>query len=242
MRIALFIPCFIDQLFPQTAINMVKILRKVGCEIHYNTAQTCCGQPACNAGYWKEAKAVATKFIADFDHDMPIVCPSGSCAGFVRNQYEKLFENGNAAQKKQVEGIQNRIFEFSEFMVNVLKIEDVGASLEGIATYHDACGALRECGIKDAPRKLLTNVQGLEVQEAVECETCCGFGGSFSVKFETIATAMASQKIDNVLESTEAKYLISTDLSCLMHLDGYIKRKKINIEVKHLADVLASGW
>jgi len=135
----------------------------------------------------------------------------------------------------------DRLYEFSEFLVKVLDIEDFGATLNGKATYHDSCSGLRECKIKDEPRRLLSKVRGLELTEMNDVETCCGFGGSFAVKFESISIAMADQKVSNALE-TNAQYLISTDMSCLMHLDGYIKNKGLNIQVLHLTDVLANGW
>ena len=134
-----------------------------------------------------------------------------------------------------------RLYEFSEFLTDVLKVEDVGAKLEGKATYHDSCAALRECKIKEGPRKLLQNVQGLELVEMNDVETCCGFGGTFAVKFEPISIAMADQKVNNAL-ATGAQYMISTDISCLMHLEGYIKQKGHSLRTLHLADVLANGW
>ena len=239
MKVQLFIPCFIDQLYPETAFNMVKVLEKATCEVEYNPKQTCCGQPAFNAGFWDEARDVATKFIKDFDGPDYVVAPSASCVGFVKNYYGKLFEN--SSQHNKVKDLGNRIFEFSSFLTDVLKITNYGAMLKGKATYHDSCAALRECKIKEGPRKLLKNVKGLELVEMVDNETCCGFGGTFAVKFEPISIAMGEQKIENAL-ATNAEYLISTDLSCLMHLDGYIKHKGYSIKTMHIADVLASGW
>jgi L-lactate dehydrogenase complex protein LldE len=239
MKVQLFIPCFVDQLYPQTAWNMIKILEKLGCRVTYNEGQTCCGQPAFNAGFHDDCKSVASKFIDDFKSDDLIVTPSASCAGFVRNYYGKLFDNSSV--HNQVKGLQKRIFELSEFLTEVLKTDNLGARLEGKATYHDSCAALRECRVKEGPRKLLSNVKGLELVEMQDVETCCGFGGTFSVKFESISVAMADQKVNNAL-STGADYLISTDLSCLMHMEGYIKKKGYQLKVMHLADVLASGW
>jgi L-lactate dehydrogenase complex protein LldE len=239
MNIQLFIPCFIDQLFPDTAFNMIKVLEKAGCTVSYNSKQTCCGQPAFNAGFWDDAKPVCSKFIKDFSGSDYIVAPSASCVGFVRNYYGKLFENSSLHH--DVADLGKRIFEFSEFMINVLQVEDVGASLKGKATYHDSCAGLRECKIKSEPRKLLANVKGLELTEMTDVETCCGFGGTFAVKFEAISIGMADQKVENAL-ATGAEYLISTDHSCLMHLQGYIKQKGYNLQSFHLADVLASGW
>jgi len=218
---------------------MIKVLKKAGCEVKYNTEQTCCGQPAYNAGFWSEAKEVCNKFIKDFSGADYIVAPSASCVGFVRNYYPKIFEN--SSHHNEVKDLQKRTFEFSEFLVNVLKIEKTGAVLNAKATYHDSCAGLRECKIKAEPRKLLSNVKGLEISEMNDVETCCGFGGTFAVKFDSISISMADQKVNNAL-ATGAEYIISTDLSCLMHLEGYINKKKIPLKTMHIADVLASGW
>ena len=237
MNVQIFIPCFIDQLYPSVGFNMVKVLEKCGCTVGYNARQTCCGQPAYNAGFRDEAKAVCTKFINDFKGSDYIVIPSASCAGFVKNYYKTLFQNSSYAG--EVKKLQLRVVEFSSFLVNVLKLENVGASFNAKATYHDSCAALRECGIKQEPRTLLQQVKGLELVEMNDVETCCGFGGTFAVKFEPISIAMADQKTDNAAE-TNAQYIISTDMSCLMHLDGYIKKKGSNLRVLHIADVLAN--
>jgi L-lactate dehydrogenase complex protein LldE len=239
MRVQLFIPCFVDQLYPQTAFNMVKVLEKACCEVSYNSNQTCCGQPAFNAGFVNEAKSVASKFVSDFGGADYIVAPSASCVGFVRNYYPGLFDNSST--HNEVKELGKRIYEFSEFLTSVLKIENYGAEFNHKATYHDSCAALRECKIKQGPRNLLKNVKGLELVEMNDNETCCGFGGTFSVKFEPISIGMAEQKISNAME-TGADYIISTDLSCLMQIDGVIKNKGLDLKTIHLADVLASGW
>ncbi len=239
MLVDIFIPCFVDQLFPEAAFNMIKVLEKAGCTVNYNPAQTCCGQPAFNAGFWEQCKDVAEKFIADFPNERYIVTPSASCAGMVKNYYPEIFHNSVLHNKSK--SIQKNIYEFSDFLVNVLNVTDIGARLNGVATYHDSCSALREMGIKKEPRTLLSNVRGLEVREMQDTETCCGFGGTFSVKYEAIAVGMAEQKIINV-EATSADIIISTDISCLMHLDGYMKKQNKKIKVMHIADVLASGW
>lgn len=239
MKVQLFIPCFIDQLYPQVAFNTVKILEKAGCTVAYNTQQTCCGQPAFNAGFWGESKDVCTKFVQDFDGADYIVSPSASCAGFIRNNYGKLFEN-NAFQSP-AKKVSSQIFELSEFLVKILNVTDLGASFIGKATFHDSCAGLRECNIKAEPRALLSQVEGLELVEMNDNETCCGFGGSFAVKYDTISVAMADQKIDNAI-ATEAEYIISTDMSCLMHIDGRINHNGQQIKVIHLADILANGY
>jgi len=236
MNVQIFIPCFVDQLYPSVGFNMVKVLEKAGCTVSYNTDQTCCGQPAFNAGFWGEAKDVCKKFLKDFSGNEYIVAPSASCVGFVRNYYGKLFEN--STQQTETKNIKRRIYELSDFLVNVLHYTDFNASLDAVATYHDSCAALRECNLKQEPRILLSNVNGLQLIEMNDVETCCGFGGTFAVKFEPISIAMADQKVTNAAE-TNAEYIISTDMSCLMHIDGYIKNKGIDLKVLHIADVLA---
>jgi len=239
MKVQIFVPCFIDQLYPQTAMNMVKILEKAGCEVSYNPNQTCCGQPAFNAGFWDDAREVCSKFLKDFNPNQIIVGPSASCVGFVKNYYSKLFENSSV--HNEVKTIGQNIYELSDFLVNKLGVTNFGAKLQGKATYHDSCAGLRECKIKNEPRKLLANVEGLELTELNDVETCCGFGGTFAVKFGAISEAMGEQKVENAL-ATGAEYLISTDASCLMHLQGYIDGKNYNLKTMHIADVLASGW
>lgn len=238
MKVQIFIPCFIDQLFPSTAFSMVKVLQKAGCDVSYNANQTCCGQPAFNAGFVSEARDVARKFLRDFAGSDYIVSPSASCTGFVRNYYPSLFENSTTSE---IRSTGQRILEFTEFLTSVLKIENYGAVLNGKATYHDSCAALRECKIKEGPRKLLSFVKGLELVEMADNETCCGFGGTFSVKYEPISIAMADQKINHAL-ATGAEYLISTDMSCLMQLQGFIKKRELPLRTMHIAEVLASGW
>lgn len=237
MNVQIFIPCFVDQLYPSVGFNMVKVLEKAGCTISYNANQTCCGQPAFNAGFHGEAKDVCKKFLKDFSGDEYIVAPSASCAGFVKNYYKTLFEN--SVYEAEVKKLRSRIFELSDFLVNVLHFTDFNASFNATATYHDSCAALRECHLKQEPRLLLNNVKGLQLVEMNDVETCCGFGGTFAVKFEPISIAMADQKVMNAAE-IKAEYIISIDMSCLMHIDGYRKHKGVDIQVLHLADVLAN--
>lgn len=239
MNVQIFIPCFVDQLYPQVGMSMVKVLEKAGCTVRYNPNQTCCGQPAYNAGYMKEARAVSEKFLHDFSGDEYIVSPSGSCTGYIRGTFEEIFDNSSC--HNEAKAITKRTYEFTEFMVDVLKIDQVGAELHAIATYHDSCGALRECGVKSTPRRLLANVKGLELREMKECETCCGFGGTFAVKYEPISIGMSQTKVASALE-VGAGYIVSTDVSCLMHLEGYIRHENINMKTAHIAEVLAMGW
>jgi L-lactate dehydrogenase complex protein LldE len=215
---------------------MIKVLEKAGCKVLYNEDQTCCGQPAFNAGFREESKIVCKKFIEDFSGREFIVTPSASCAGFVKNYYHKLLSG--ASNINDIRAMQSRIFELSDFLVNIVKKVDFGASFPHKVTYHDSCAALRECHVKKEPRKLLEHVQGLELVEMNDVETCCGFGGTFAVKFEDISGAMADQKITNAID-TGADYIISTDASCLMHLDGFANKQGKKIQTIHLADVLA---
>lgn len=239
MKVELFIPCFIDQMYPGTAFNTVKVLEKAGCTVTYNTAQTCCGQPAFNAGFWDDAKAIGSKFLDDFSADSVIVSPSASCTGMVRNYYNDLFTN--TAVHNKCRSVQSNIYELSDFLVNILNVDYFGAELEGRAVYHDSCSALRECKIKAEPRQLLSKVHGLELVDLPDNETCCGFGGTFAVKFDAISSAMAQQKVDHAL-AVNADYIISTDTSCLLHLQSYIDKQQLPLKTLHIADVLALGW
>lgn len=238
MNVQLFIPCFVDQLYPEIGMNTARLLEMAGCTVSYNANQTCCGQPAYNAGFLQDARKVSEKFITDFAGTDYIVAPSGSCVGYVRGSFEEMFNNTSC--HNDARQITKRIYDLSEFLIDVLKKDDFGATLNGVATYHDACGALRECGIKAGPRQLLSKVKGLELREMKECETCCGFGGTFAVKYEPISIGMAQTKVNSALE-TGAEYMISTDISCLMHMDAYIRKAGIPLRVMHLAEVLASG-
>jgi L-lactate dehydrogenase complex protein LldE len=239
MEVDLFIPCFVDQLYPRVGIHMVKVLEKCGVTVHYNPNQTCCSQPAYNAGFTEEAHKVSEKFLKDFSSGRPIVAPSASCVGYVRQAYGQFFDN--SSMHNDCKAVQSNLYEFSEFMVNVLHKKDVGANLEARVTYHDSCAALRECHIKDEPRELLRHVGGLHLVEMKDSDVCCGFGGTFSVKFGDISAGMASQKLEHAI-ATGATYIVSTDVSCLMHLDGIIQQQGLPIETLHLADVLVMGW
>ena len=238
--VSIFIPCFMDQIYPETGFNMVKVLESLGLKVHYNPGQTCCGQPSFNAGFFNEAKVIAEKFLDDFDNHLPVVVPSASCVGMVRNSYKMLFKE--PAEYERYLKYKARVFEFSEFLIDVLGVTEIPkSSLFAKATYHDSCSALREVGIKTGPRQLLSGVEGLELVEMVDNDNCCGFGGTFAVKFEPISIGMAAQKCDNAAK-TDADIIISTDSSCLLHLQGYLNKQGSRVRCMHLADVLASGW
>lgn len=238
MIVDIFIPCYIDQIYPDTGKNLVKVLQKLGCGVNYNIEQTCCGQPAFNAGFWDHCKEVAQKFITDFPNDRYIVTPSASCVGMVRNYYPEMFHNSSL--HNEYKQVQKNIFEFSDFMINILKKEDTGASLNAKAVFIDSCAGLRECRIKEEPRKLLRTVKGLELVELKKPEICCGFGGTFSVKNEAISVAMAKDKVQDAMDSG-AEILISTDSSCIMHLESYIRKQNLPLRTMHLVDVLSQG-
>lgn len=238
MEVEIFIPCFVDQVFANTVKNFVKILEKAGCTVFYNENQTCCGQPSFNSGYWDETRKVAAKFLNDFNNERIIVSPGASCSGFIRNYYPELFKNTDLENSSNKMGA--RLFELSDFLVNKLDIIDLGAEFPHKVTFHDSCSALREYGIKQEPRKLLANVKGLELIEMEESETCCGFGGTFSVKYSDISSAMAEQKVEHAL-ATGAEYIVSTEASCLMNVDGLIRKQNLPIKAIHLADILASN-
>ncbi|MFV0471461.1 MAG: (Fe-S)-binding protein [Paludibacteraceae bacterium] len=239
MDVQLFIPCYVDQFYPETGFNTIKILEKAGCTVHYNPNQTCCGQPAFNSGYWKEAASLAAKFMADFDTAIPIVSPSASCTSFIIHHYHKLLQDKPDLMSR-LESQRKQIYELSDFLVNILNKRELDAYFPHKVTYHDSCSALREYGIKQEPRELLRYVNGLELIEMDECETCCGFGGTFAVKNPDISSAMTERKVENAV-ATGAAYIISTEASCLMNINGYIAKKSLPVKGIHLADVLAFG-
>jgi len=236
MIVDIFIPCYIDQVYPGTAMNMVKVLEKVGCGINYNTDQTCCGLPAFHEGYRDHCKEVGEKLICEFQNDRYIVSPGGSCVSMVKNYYPEMFHNSSLHNEYKL--VQKYFYEFSDFLVNIMHVTDVGARLVGKAVFLDNCAAMRECGIHESPRKLLGKVKGLKLLELKDNETCCGWGSTFATNFEGIATQLAEKKVKQILD-TGAEIVISTDMGCLMHLEGYIAKNKIELKVMHLADVLA---
>ena len=235
MKISLFIPCFVDQLYPQVGIAVVELLERLGHEIDYPAGQTCCGQPAFNAGFNDEAAAVASRMFELFADAEAVVVPSGSCTTMIRKFYPELFQGTPRAD--DAAALAGKTYEFSELLVDKLGLTDVGARFAGRATFHDGCHGLRELGTKAAPRQLLKHVEGLELVEMGEAETCCGFGGTFAVKFPQISTAMVQTKCASIGE-TEAQYVISNDPSCLMQIQGYADRQGRPIRCLHLAEVL----
>jgi L-lactate dehydrogenase complex protein LldE len=241
VRVSLFITCLNDQVFPQVGAAMVTTLRRLGVEVTFNKSQTCCGQPAFNSGYRKEARALAQHFLDVFDSETAdfIVAPSGSCTAMVRNFYSELFHaDEDDKQRRALENIRPRLREFSEFIVNELRIEDVGAVYKGRVTYHDACHLLRELKIHDEPRRLIRAVSGIDFVEMDAPDTCCGFGGTFSVKYGEISNAILSEKLDRITRSG-ADCVVANDSSCLMQIAGGLSRSGSKVRTMHLAELLA---
>ena len=235
MRLSLFIPCFIDSLYPNVGMSMVRILERLGHTVDVPEGQTCCGQPPFNSGYWDEARSVAQNQLRAFKDAEVIVSGSGSCGSMLKVFYPELFHGRE--QETEAKALSAKTWEFSEFLVNKLGVTELGARFEGRATFHDGCHGLRELGTKQAPRELLKHVKGLELVEMGEAETCCGFGGTFAVKFPQISTAMAEVKCNSICE-TKADYVISNDSSCLMQIGGYLNRNVGTVKCLHLAEVL----
>jgi L-lactate dehydrogenase complex protein LldE len=237
LRVSLFVTCIVDQLFPKTGLAMAEVLERIGCQVEFPERQTCCGQPAFNSGFRAEAKSVARHFLEVFQDSEYIVAPSGSCTSMVVHHYEDLFRE-EPETLEEVRKLKSRVWEFSEFLLRVAQIKDVGARLEKVVTYHDSCHALRELQIKEGPRQLLSNVKGLTLKEMDIPEECCGFGGTFAVKFSDISGAMARTKVESVLR-TGAEAVVSIDPSCLMQIQGALAREGSTVQTMHLAEVLA---
>lgn len=240
MIVSLFIPCLTDQLFPESGMNMVRVLEKLGITVRYDRRQTCCGQPAFNTGYHDESRVLAMRFLDIFDDDGAdyIVAPSGSCATMVTVFYGGLLELPTVYQEK-AERVRRRVREFTSFLVDVLQVSDVGARFSGRVTVHDSCHALRELRIKEQPRILLRSVRNLELVEMDAAEVCCGFGGTFAVKYADISTAMLEEKIESIIAS-KADVVTGVDSSCLMQIDGMLRKRAISVRTMHIADILAS--
>lgn len=238
LRVSMFVTCVVDQVFPKVGMAMADVLERAGCVVDFPEAQTCCGQPAFNSGYRDEARRVAEHFLGVFKDSEYIVSPSGSCTAMVSHHYADLFRD-DEARMEQIRNIASRTYEFSAFLTGVLGVDDVGARFPHTVTYHDSCHALRELKIKDPPRRLLANVRELTLHEMDAAEECCGFGGTFSVKFPSVSGGMGRTKIDSILR-TGADTVVSLDSSCLMQLQGVLSRAGSPIRTMHLAEVLAS--
>jgi len=239
MKVTLFIPCLIDQFHPQVGKNVVHILKKVGVEVDFANEHTCCGQPFFNAGYWKKAIPLAKRTIKAFKSAHVVVAPSGSCVHMIRKHYLELFRD-NPVWLDQAHELSEKTYEFSEFLIKVIQVDDLGASFEGRVTYHDSCQVLHGLGLSSEPRQLIRKVRNLEFVEMERPDLCCGFGGFFSFKFPHIAEAMVEEKVKNILASG-AEAVVGCEISCLMNIGGYLKHRGIPVRALHLADLLARG-
>ncbi|MCK9859700.1 MULTISPECIES: (Fe-S)-binding protein [Paenibacillus] len=238
MKVSLFITCLSDTIYPRVGEAMVRLLAKYGIQLHFPTVQTCCGQPAFNSGYWKEARESAKTILDAFEDSDFVISPSGSCTGMVHH-YPKLFEADPVMHERAVK-LQRKSYEFTQFLVQVLGVKDVGAVFPHKVTYHPSCHGSRLLGIKEEPMELMRHVQGLELVPLPFAEDCCGFGGTFAVKMADISGAMVTEKVDHVLE-TEAEVLVGLDLACLMNIAGNLRYRNQPVKVMHLAELLYEG-
>lgn len=239
MKVSLFVTCIVDQLFPKVGESTVNVLRRAGCDVEFDDRQTCCGQPAFNSGYRREARGFAERFVEIFEDSEAdaIVSPSGSCTAMVKHFHELFPEDEE--WRNRAEKIADKIHELGSFLVNELGIEDTGAVFEGRIGFHDACHGLRDLGIKQQPRELLGNVDKAELVELPDSEVCCGFGGTFSVKYPEISVEMVDRKIKSI-EEADLRCVVSCDSSCLMQIGGRLSRNGSNVKAMHLAEILDS--
>lgn len=237
IKVALFVTCLVDLVRPNIGFSTLKLLEDAGCTVEVPESQTCCGQPAFNSGDFATSRDMAINFIHAFEDYDYIVAPSGSCAGMVREHYAELFED-EPEWAVRAERVSKRTYEIVSFLVDVLGITEIDAEYEGSVTYHDSCSGLRELGIHAQPRRLLGSVRGLEVKEMVGANVCCGFGGTFCVKYPEISNKMVGEKTQNIKDSG-ADTLLAGDLGCLMNMAGKLKREGSPIKVRHVAEVLA---
>jgi L-lactate dehydrogenase complex protein LldE len=233
----MFATCIVDQMYPSIGVAMAEVLERIGFAVDFPEDQTCCGQPAFNTGYRKEAAGVARHFLRVFRDAEYVVVPSGSCTSMIVEHYAELFHD-EPEWLEETRRLTPRIWEFSKFLIEVAGAEDVGARFERVVTYHDSCHSLRALGIKEGPRRLLGNVRGLTLRELEPAEECCGFGGTFSVKFPDISGGMARTKVE-AIQRSGADVVVANDASCLMQIRGALSRAGVPVETMHLAEVLA---
>jgi L-lactate dehydrogenase complex protein LldE len=233
----LFVQCLVDILYPDVGEAMVAILRKLELPVDCPTRQTCCGQPVFNAGYRREARIAAERFIRIFEKAEAVVCPSGSCVHMVRRHYPDLFR-ASPGWRRRAESLGEKIFELTQFLVDVMGVEDLGARFDGRITWHDSCQALRGLGVSQQPRRLIAKIAGAELVEMRDSDRCCGFGGLFAVKYPEISTAMVDDKVRAIL-ATGAEAVAGLDMGCLMNIQGRLSRMKSTVQVLHIARLLA---
>jgi len=228
----------VDQLMPKVGMAMAEVLERLGYQVDFPEDQTCCGQPAFNSGYWAEARTVARHFLKTFASADAVVVPSGSCTAMIAHHFADLFHK-EPETLARVHALEQRVWEFSTFLTRVAGVEDVGARFDDVVTFHDGCHGLRELGVRDEPRRLLAHVRGLELREMLPAEECCGFGGTFAVKFAELSGAMARTKLEAIRRSG-ARTVVSLDPSCLLQIQGVLSRAGSQVRTMHLAEVLAS--
>jgi L-lactate dehydrogenase complex protein LldE len=238
-KVSLFIPCLVDLFMPEVGEACLFLLERLGTQPLYHSEQTCCGQPAITAGYREHAAEAAKHFIAVFEEDEAVVCPSGSCVHTVRYHYRDLFAN-EPNWRRRAEKLASRVHEFSEFMVDVMGLEDIGGKFEGRVAYHESCQLLRGLGVSEQPKKLIRAVKGAELAHLSGAEKCCGFGCSFAAKYPEISEAMVSEKAAHYLDSG-ADILIACDPGCLLNIGGYLSRHHPDKKAVHLAVFLANA-
>jgi len=238
-KVTLFVQCLVDGLYPEVGEALLTIFRKLDIPVDCPLDQTCCGQPAFNAGHRSAARTAARHFIETFEGSEIIVCPSGSCVHMVKHHYPELFEDQPQWRQRAVD-IGNRTFEVTQYLVDVLGVDDLGSRYEGTVTYHDSCHLLRGLGVAEQPRRLIRNIQGVRLVQMAESDRCCGFGGTFSVKYPDISTAMVDEKISHIIASG-AEMVTGCDISCLMNIEGRLSRTGSQIRVLHIAQLLAKG-
>ncbi|RXS94525.1 (Fe-S)-binding protein [Silvibacterium dinghuense] len=240
MRLSLFITCYNDTMFPETGKAVVRVLERLGHDISFPHEQTCCGQMHWNTGYLKEAVPIIRHFVNVFRDAEAVVIPSSSCVAMIRDHYPKAAEaSGDAAFVREVEALLPRVWEFSEFLVKKLGVEDVGAEFPHRVTYHASCHSLRGLELGDVPLRLLRNVRGLELIELKNVDRCCGFGGTFAIKNADVSTEMLGEKMASI-EETHAEICTAVDNSCLMHISGGLHRQNAGVKAMHIAEILAS--
>ncbi|MCI0513911.1 (Fe-S)-binding protein [candidate division KSB1 bacterium] len=236
MKVSLFIPCLSEHLFPESALSMVKIFKHLGLEIDYVEDQTCCGQPAFNSGYRQAMIPIAERLIELFKDKECVVAPSGSCTSMVRVFYQELAIRDEL--KPALANLSKKIFEFTEFLVTILQKPDLGGAFPHRVTYHESCHLSRELGIREQPRQLIRNIKNIDFVEMTSPDLCCGFGGTFSYKFSDVSMAMVARKCQNI-ENSGAEFCIGADSSCLMNIEGYLRKHHLKAKTLHIADLLA---
>ncbi|MBI4200202.1 MAG: (Fe-S)-binding protein [Chloroflexi bacterium] len=237
MKVSLFVTCLVDQLFPEVGESVVKLLRRVGIEVEFPREQTCCGQPALNSGFMAHAKPLARRWLDLFEESQYVVVPSGSCAAMLKVSVPEMFRQ-EAGLYERAQALAGRTYELSQFLVNVLRVQDLGARFPGKVTYHPSCHLLRELGAATEAQTLIRGVRGIQFVPLDNPDRCCGFGGTFSVKYPSLSGAILEEKL-RAIEATGADVVVACDSGCLMHIAGGMRRRGMKVEAMHLAQILA---